>query len=93
MSIGTGIVIAITFEQIDDAPNAEASAERDHEGLENTNSRVEKCHKFPHFLPRFAAAKNWLIGLGMKKPPSSGGSFRVDGAEVMRLICLIGSRF
>ena len=33
MSIGTGIVIAITFEQIDGAPNAEASAKCDHEGL------------------------------------------------------------
>ena len=82
MSIGTGIVIAITFEQIDGAPNAEASAKGDHEGLENTDCRVEKCHKLPHFLPLFAAAKNWLIGFGMKKPPSSGGSFRVDGADV-----------
>ena len=38
MSIGAGIVITITFQQIDRAPNAEASAQRHNEGLKNTNS-------------------------------------------------------
>ena len=45
MSIGTGVVVAITFQQIDRAPNAEASAQRHNEGLKNTNSRIKESHK------------------------------------------------
>ena len=45
MSIGAGIVITITFQQIDRAPNSEASAQRHNEGLKNTNSRVKESHK------------------------------------------------
>ena len=45
MSIGAGIVITITFQQIDRAPNAEASAQRHNEGLKNTNSRIKESHK------------------------------------------------
>ena len=35
----------ITFQQIDRAPNAEASAQRHNEGLKNTNSRIKESHK------------------------------------------------
>ena len=45
MSIGTGVVVAITFQQIDRAPNSEASAQRHNEGLKNTNSRIKESHK------------------------------------------------
>lgn len=45
MSIGAGIVITITFQQIDRTPNAEASAQRHNEGLKNTNSRIKESHK------------------------------------------------
>ena len=38
------IVVAISFQKIDRAPNSEASAERHHEGLEDTNCTIEKCH-------------------------------------------------
>ena len=44
MSIRAGVVIAITFQQIDRAPNAEASAEGDHKRLEDAYSGLEKCH-------------------------------------------------
>ena len=44
MSIGTGVIIAITFQQIDRAPDAEASAEGDDQRLEHLNSRIEKLH-------------------------------------------------
>ena len=44
MSIGTGIVISISFQQIDRAPDTKASAQRNHKGLENFHSRVEKFH-------------------------------------------------
>ena len=45
MSIRAGVVVAITFQQVDDAPNAETSAEGDNEGLKNGDSLIEKCHK------------------------------------------------
>ena len=45
MSICAGVVVAVALKQIDNAPNAEARAQRDNEGLENTNRRIEKCHK------------------------------------------------
>ena len=45
MSISPRIVVAIALHQIDDAPDTEASAQRDHEGLENTYRRSKKCHK------------------------------------------------
>ena len=45
MSIRAGVVIAVTFQQVDDAPDAETSAEGDNEGLKNGDSLIEKCHK------------------------------------------------
>ena len=46
MSIGTGVVIAISFQQIDSAPYAERAAESYNEGLESTDCRVEEIHIF-----------------------------------------------
>ena len=45
MSIRAGVVVAVTFQEVDDAPDAEASAEGDHKGLKNGDSLIEKCHK------------------------------------------------
>ena len=44
MSICAGIIIAVTFEQVDCAPDAEASAEGDDQRLEHLDSRIEKLH-------------------------------------------------
>ena len=35
MSIRTGVVVAVTFQQVDDTPDAETSAQSDNEGLKN----------------------------------------------------------
>ena len=43
-SIRAGIVVSISFQKVDRAPNSEAGAERDHEGLEDTNCTVKKSH-------------------------------------------------
>ena len=45
MSICAGVVVAVTFQQVDDAPDTETSAEGDNEGLKNGDSLIEKCHK------------------------------------------------
>ena len=44
MSIRAGVVITIPFQQIDRAPDAEASAEGDDQRLEHLDSRIEKLH-------------------------------------------------
>ena len=45
MSICAGIVISVTFQQVDDTPDAETSAQSDNEGLKNGDSLIENCHK------------------------------------------------
>ena len=45
MSIRAGVVISVTFQQVDDTPHTETSAEGDNEGLKNGDSLVKKCHK------------------------------------------------
>lgn len=47
MSIGSGVVVAVTFQKVDGPPNAQASAQGDNEGLKNVHSRVEKFHNVP----------------------------------------------
>ena len=45
MSIGTRVVVAVTFQQVDDAPHAETGTEGDNEGLENGDCLIKKFHK------------------------------------------------
>ena len=44
MSIRAGIVVAVALKQIDRAPDTEASAKGDHEGLKNLNCTVKESH-------------------------------------------------
>lgn len=44
MSFCAGIIIAIPFQQIDRAPDTEASTEGDDQRLEHLDSRIEKLH-------------------------------------------------
>ena len=46
MSIRTGVVVAVTFQQVDDTPDAETSAQSDNEGLKN-GDRVRCPHGCP----------------------------------------------
>lgn len=45
MSICAGIVISVTFQQVDDTPDAETSAQSDNESLQNGDCLIKKCHK------------------------------------------------
>lgn len=45
MSICAGIVISVTFQQVDDTPDAETSAQSDNESLKNGDCLIKKCHK------------------------------------------------
>ena len=45
MSIGAGVVVAVTFQQVDDTPDTKTSAQSDNEGLKNGDCLIEKFHK------------------------------------------------
>ena len=45
MSIRAGVVVAVTFQQVDDTPDAETCTQSNNEGLQNGDSLIEKCHK------------------------------------------------
>ena len=44
LAFRAGVVRAITFQQVDAAPHAEAGTDGDHQGLENRNSRAKEFH-------------------------------------------------
>ena len=44
MSFCAGVVVAIAFQQVDDAPNAETGTQSDNEGLKHFDSRVKEIH-------------------------------------------------
>ena len=45
LRLRAGVVVAVTFQQVDDAPYAETGTEGDNEGLENGDCLIEKFHK------------------------------------------------
>ena len=45
LTLRAGVIVAVTFQQVDGSPDAKTSTESDDERLENANSRIEKCHK------------------------------------------------
>ena len=44
MSIAAGVVVTITFQQVDGTPHAETSTQSDNEGLKHFDSRVKEIH-------------------------------------------------
>ena len=45
LALCSGIIIAVALQKIDGSPDAKTGTESDDEGLKNTDSRIEKCHK------------------------------------------------
>ena len=44
MSICARVVVAVTFQQVNDAPDTKTGTERDNEGLKNGDCLFKKCH-------------------------------------------------
>ncbi len=44
LGLRTGVIVAVTFEQVDNTPNAETGTKSNNESLEDTNCRSKKCH-------------------------------------------------
>ena len=60
MSIGTGVIVAVAFEQVDSAPDTETGTEGDDERLQYADCTVEKCHRL---FPPFGFRITRVIGL------------------------------
>ena len=50
MSIGAGVIVAVTFQQIDSTPNAETGTQSDNQSLKNFDSRVKEFHSRFSFI-------------------------------------------
>ena len=57
MSICAGVVGAVAFQQVDNAPHAKSSAEGNYEGLQSGDGRSEKLHIFLRFSGIYPAMK------------------------------------
>ena len=44
LRLGTGIIVAVAFEQVDNAPDCQTSTQSNDQSLKNTNCRVKECH-------------------------------------------------
>ena len=44
LGLCTRVVVAVTFQQVDNAPDTETGTERDNEGLKNGDCLFKKCH-------------------------------------------------
>ena len=44
LALGARVVVSVTFQQVDDAPDTKTSTERDNEGLKNGDCLFKKCH-------------------------------------------------
>ena len=45
LGLSAGVIVAVTFHEIDAAPDREACAEGDDEGLEDADCGTKKCHE------------------------------------------------
>ena len=45
LRFGARVVVAVTFQQVDDPPDTKTSAQSDNESLKNGNCLFKKCHK------------------------------------------------
>ena len=60
MSIRSGVIVAIAFEQVDGTPDTKARTESDDERLQYADCTVEKCHRL---FPPFGFRITRVIGL------------------------------
>ena len=44
LALCAGVVVAVAFHQMDQAHDADAGADQDHDGLQYVDCSVEKCH-------------------------------------------------
>ena len=50
LTLAAGVVVTITFQQVDGTPNAETGTQSDNQSLKNFDSRVEEFHSLFSFI-------------------------------------------
>ena len=50
MSIGTGVVVAVAFHEVDYTPHRETGTEGDNERLKNRDSLIDESHRFSSLI-------------------------------------------
>ena len=45
LGLRAGVIVAVTFQQVDSTPDAKTGTERHDESLQYTDCAVEKCHR------------------------------------------------
>jgi hypothetical protein len=50
MSITAGVIVAITFQQVDRTPNAQTGTQSDNQSLKNFDRRVKEFHSRFSFI-------------------------------------------
>ena len=79
MSIGAGVIVAVTLQQVNHAPHAQASAQSDHEDLQSFDRGSKKFHLVTWNRKLYG---NWgfystaSAKSGQKKPPDSSSGPR-----------------
>ena len=73
MSICTGVVVSVTFQQVDNAPYAKTSTKGNHEGLQHIDRFIEKFHK--SLLAGIVLIK-FQSFIGIQKPDNPPPGFR-----------------
>ena len=57
MSIAAGVILSITLQQVDAAPDTQGTAQTDHDGLQSIDCTVEKFHKVLTFCRLFCGTQ------------------------------------
>ena len=81
MSIAAGVIVAITFQQVDGTPNAEASTQSDNQSLKNFDSRVKEFHSRFSFMETFFGRLKNEMFYGFEKDYPSFQAFSKAIAE------------
>ena len=66
MSIGCRVVLAVAFQQIDNAPDTQTCAQGDHKDLQSINSACKKCHNVPPLISEILICDMAVLGQKQK---------------------------
>ena len=81
MSIGTGVIAAVTFQQVDSTPHAETGTQSHNQSLKNFDSRVKEFHSRFSFMETFFGRLKNEMFYGFEKDYPSFQAFSKVIAE------------
>ena len=81
MSIGGGVIAAVTFQQVDSTPHAETGTQSHNQSLKNFDSRVKEFHSRFSFMETFFGRLKNEMFYGFEKDYPSFQAFSKAIAE------------